>query len=78
MIPSEGEIAAKLSALGVSSTDTIVIYDHIKNLWSTRFLWTLAVYGHEDARMMDGAIALWESEGKILFLTFVEIALCLL
>ena len=64
VIPSEGEIAAKLSALGVSSTDTIVIYDHIKNLWSTRFLWTLDVYGHEAARMMDGAIALWESEGK--------------
>ncbi len=64
VIPSEGDIAAKLSALGVSSTDTIIIYDHIKNLWSTRFLWTLDVYGHEAARRMDGAIALWESEGK--------------
>jgi len=64
MIPPGDTIAAKLSSLGVSPSDTIIIYDHIKNLWSTRFLWTLDVYGHQDARLMDGAIALWESEGR--------------
>ena len=64
MIPSGDQIAAKLSSLGVESDDTIIIYDHIKNLWSTRLLWTLAVYGHEDTRMMDGSYGLWEKEGK--------------
>ena len=64
MIPDGDIIAEKLGSLGVLPTDTIIIYDHIKNLWSTRFLWTLVVYGHEDARLMDGAIALWESEGR--------------
>ena len=64
MIPSGDQIASKLSSLGVESDDTIIIYDHIKNLWSTRFLWTLAVYGHEDTRMMDGSYGLWEKEGK--------------
>ena len=64
MIPSGDQIASKLSSLGVESDDTIIIYDHIKNLWSTRLLWTLAVYGHEDTRMMDGSYGLWEKEGK--------------
>jgi thiosulfate/3-mercaptopyruvate sulfurtransferase len=63
-IPSGDQIASMLGDLGVESDDTIIIYDHIKNLWSTRLLWTLAVYGHEDSRMMDGSFGLWEKEGK--------------
>ena len=64
LIPSENEMATKLSALGIKDTDTIVVVDHIKNLWSSRLLWTLEVYGHEDTKLMDGSYALWESEGK--------------
>jgi len=59
MLPPGDTIAAKLSSLGVEPGDTIIIVDHIKNLWSTRFLWTLEVYGHEDARMIDGSYAAW-------------------
>jgi len=64
MIPEGSLVAEKLGALGITESDTIIIYDHVKNLWSTRFLWTLAVYGHEDARMMDGSFGLWEAQGK--------------
>ncbi len=64
LIPSEKEMATKLSALGIKDTDTIVVVDHIKNLWSSRLLWTLEVYGHGDTKLMDGSYALWESEGK--------------
>ena len=64
MIPPGENISAKLSSLGISPEDTIIIYDHIKNLWSTRLLWTLEVYGHEDARMMDGSWGVWSAEGK--------------
>ena len=64
LIPSANEMATKLSALGIKDTDTIVVVDHIKNLWSSRLLWTLEVYGHGDTKLMDGSYALWESEGK--------------
>ena len=64
LIPSENEMTTKLSALGIKDTDTIVVVDHIKNLWSSRLLWTLEVYGHGDTKLMDGSYALWESEGK--------------
>lgn len=61
MLPSAEYMEDKLRNLGISPEDTIVIYDHIKNLWSTRLLWTLDVYGHEDTRIMDGAWGLWET-----------------
>mgnify|MGYP000942288806 CR=1 FL=1 len=61
MLPSAEYMEDKLRNLGISPEDTIVIYDHIKNLWSTRLLWTLDVYGHKDARIMDGAWNLWET-----------------
>ena len=64
MLPPAESIASELSSLGVTPGDTIVIYDHIKNLWSTRLLWTLSVYGHDDARMMDGAWGVWSKEAK--------------
>ena len=59
MLPPGDAVAAKLSSLGVEPSDTIIIVDHIKNLWSTRLLWTLEVYGHEDARMIDGSYFSW-------------------
>ena len=64
LIPPSSNISNKLSSLGVKSDDTILIYDGNKNLWSTRFLWTLDVYGHDDARMMDGSFGLWEKENR--------------
>ncbi|MEC9366065.1 MAG: sulfurtransferase [Chloroflexota bacterium] len=64
LIPPSTDISNKLSSLGVKSEDTILIYDGNKNLWSTRLLWTLDVYGHEDARMMDGSFGLWEKENR--------------
>ena len=64
LIPPSTDISNKLSSLGIKSDDTIIIYDGIKNLWSTRFLWTLDVYGHDDARMMDGSFGLWEKENR--------------
>ena len=64
LIPPSSNISNKLSSLGVKSDDTILIYDGNKNLWSTRFLWTLDVYGHDDAKMMDGSFGLWEKENR--------------
>ena len=64
LIPPSADISTKLSSLGVKCSDTILIYDGNKNLWSTRFLWTLDVYGHDDARMMDGSFGLWEKENR--------------
>ncbi len=63
MLPSGDHIAALLSSVGVKPTDTIIIYDGIKNLWSSRGLWGLDVYGHKDSRLLDGSWAYWSTNG---------------
>ena len=63
MLPPGDALAASLSAMGATPETTIVFYDGIGSLWASRGIWALAVYGHEDARALDGAWGLWESEG---------------
>ena len=63
MIPSSDYIASLLSSVGIESDDTIIIYDGIKNLWSTRGMWALDVYGHSDSRLLDGSWAYWKNNG---------------
>ena len=63
-MPPPHHISKELRKLGVKNSDTIIIYDHAMNVLSSRLLWTLAVYGHKDARMMDGSFALYKKEGR--------------
>ena len=64
LIPPAADIAASLGAIGATPDTTIVFYDGIDSLWASRGLWVLAVYGHADARLLDGDFPLWESEGR--------------
>ena len=63
MLPSADHIAAALSSVGVSPEDTVVFYDGNSNLWSSRGLWALDVYGHKDSRLLDGAWDYWSNNG---------------
>ncbi|MEK9660076.1 MAG: sulfurtransferase [Chloroflexota bacterium] len=64
MLPSGEHIAAALGELGITSADTVVIYDGSSNLWSSRALWALDVYGHADTRILDGAWGAWAASGN--------------
>lgn len=61
MLPSADHIASALSDLGVESDDTVVFYDGFSNLWASRALWALDVYGHGDTRLIDGSWNLWSA-----------------
>lgn len=63
-IPSAAAIAVSLGAAGMAPADTIIFYDGINSLWSSRALWVLDVYGHEDSRILDGAWKVWEAGGR--------------
>lgn len=64
MLPDASVIAEALGELGATPETTIVFYDSRENLWSARALWGLSVYGHADARIMDGAWQLWVAEER--------------
>jgi thiosulfate/3-mercaptopyruvate sulfurtransferase len=61
MLPAADHIASALSDLGIESTDTVVFYDGFSNLWASRALWALDVYGHGDTRLIDGSWNYWNA-----------------
>ena len=64
MLPSASHIEKNLSITGATPNSTIVFYDGNSNLWSSRGLWALEVYGHKNTKLLDGVWGKWESEGR--------------
>ena len=64
MLPSASHIEKNLSLTGATPNSTIVFYDGNSNLWSSRGLWALEVYGHKNTKLLDGVWGKWESEGR--------------
>lgn len=58
------QVAAALSAAGVSDGATVVIYDDTVGLYAARTWWSLRVYGFESARVLDGGYPAWLAEGR--------------
>ncbi len=64
MLPEPTLIEEVLGSLGVEPDDTVVFYDSSSNLWASRALWALDVYGHADTRLIDGSWSAWAASGN--------------
>jgi len=65
MLPAPGAFAAAMRALGLSSSDMLVVYDASGiNLSAPRAWWTFRVMGHERVAVMDGGLGRWRQEGR--------------
>ncbi|MAV47743.1 MAG: sulfurtransferase [Alphaproteobacteria bacterium TMED89] len=58
------EIFAKaVGAMGISTDDTVVVYDQ-KNLFSApRVWWTFQMFGHENVLVLNGGLPQWKAQG---------------
>lgn len=56
--------AQLLSAKGISNDHTIVFYGDKHNWWATYALWVFKLFGHKDARILNGGRARWIAEGR--------------
>ena len=63
MIPPADEFAAAMSALGVSDTDHVVIYDDSAIFPAARAWWMLRLFGHERVSVLNGGLAAWKAIG---------------
>ena len=61
MLPAAAHIATALSELGIEPSDTVVFYDSNSNLWASRALWAMDVYGHSDSKLIDGSWNYWSA-----------------
>ena len=63
MLPAERDFAEAAGALGLSETDTIVVYDGIGLFSAPRVWWTLKSFGAKDVRVLDGGLPAWTERG---------------
>lgn len=65
MLPPAGQFASQASALGLSDTDQLVIYDGSgRNLSAPRVWWMFRVFGHERVAVLDGGLGKWRADGR--------------
>jgi thiosulfate/3-mercaptopyruvate sulfurtransferase len=65
MLPDADSFARRMSGLGLSDTDDLVVYDGSgTNLSAARVWWTFRVSGHDRAAVLDGGMVKWRREGR--------------
>ena len=63
-LPSEAQLSALFSELGLSRDTHVVAYDDEGGGWAGRLLWTLEVIGHSRYSYLNGGILAWRADGK--------------
>ena len=63
-IISKDELEKLMSASGMGTDSTIVLYGDNNNWFAAWALWQLKMYGHKDVRIMNGGRKKWIAEGK--------------
>ncbi len=64
-ITSKG-FAALMSRIGATPKTTVVFYGDKNNWWACYAFWVFQLFGHKNARVMDGGRLKWEKEGRSL------------
>ncbi|MEM7048273.1 MAG: sulfurtransferase [Acidobacteriota bacterium] len=50
--------------LGIEADTTVVFYGDKNNWWATYAFWVFQLFGHQNARVMDGGSLKWKNEGR--------------
>ncbi|WP_371426179.1 3-mercaptopyruvate sulfurtransferase [Tardiphaga sp.] len=64
MYPDAAQFARDISALGISSDDTVVVYDAGGWVAAPRAWWMFLSYGHTNVKVLDGGLKKWKAEGR--------------
>lgn len=62
-LPPAAEFTARVRALGLRQTDTVVVYDAAGIYSSARAWWMLRAYGFDRAAVLDGGLPGWTAAG---------------
>jgi len=50
--------------IGLTADKTVIFYGDKNNWWATYALWVFQLFGHNNAKIMDGGRKKWEAEGR--------------
>ena len=65
-IPDQAGMEALLGRSGIANDTTVIVYGDNNNWFATFAFWLLKLYGHPDARVMNGGRKKWIDEGRAL------------
>lgn len=63
LLPDNDHFSALVSALGITEKSLVVAYDDVNCGCAARFIWTLHVFGHARAVVINGGLHSWKNEG---------------
>ncbi len=63
MLPDAQIFAAAAGALGLSESDTIVVYDGMGLFSAPRVWWSLKAFGAKHVKVLDGGLPAWDEAG---------------
>src|SRR5215470_10266969 len=61
---SKADFEKLASRYGISNDTTVVFYGDRNNWYDAYSFWLFKLYGHKDARLINGGRAKWEAEGR--------------
>ncbi|MEO1137213.1 MAG: 3-mercaptopyruvate sulfurtransferase [Pseudomonadota bacterium] len=64
MLPLPEAFAAAVSAMGISNSDRVVVYDEEGLFSAARVWWTFRAMGHENIAVLDGGLPKWRAEAR--------------
>ncbi|HTW71573.1 MAG TPA: 3-mercaptopyruvate sulfurtransferase [Acetobacteraceae bacterium] len=64
MVPTPGRFAKLMAQLGVSNASRVVFYDQKGLASAARGWWLMALFGHDNAAVLDGGLPKWVKEGR--------------
>lgn len=58
------QFEALMSRLGIGNDTTVIFYGDKNNWWATYAFWVFQLFGHTNAKVMDGGRVKWLAEGR--------------
>ncbi len=65
MLPGENEFAEAVGKLGISNTDTVIVYDSQGIFSAPRVWWMFKAMGHETVAVLNGGLPAWKAVGGV-------------
>ena len=63
-LPSAEQFAAQVGAMGISDSDTIVVYDALGMFSAPRVWWMFRIFGVKSTFVLDGGFDQWKAESR--------------
>jgi thiosulfate/3-mercaptopyruvate sulfurtransferase len=64
MLPGPAHFGEVVGALGISESDTVVVYDSTGLYSAPRVWWTFRIFGAKKVCILDGGLPRWKAEGR--------------